>query len=254
MSAAPKNALVTGAARRIGREIALGLAADGWGVAIHHNNSHDEAESLAAEIRAAGGRAGTVQADLSDLSSTQGLIAGAVKSVGPLTLLVNNASLFEHDGIDTMTAESWSAHLDINLRAPAFLARDFAAQLPGGAEGNIVNIADQRVWAPTPRFFSYTVSKMALWDMTQVLARSLAPRIRVNAVGPGPTLANTRQSAADFEHQTRATILRRGTTPAEISAAIRFILAAPAMTGQMIALDGGQHLAWETPDVTGISE
>ena len=254
MSAVAKNALVTGAARRIGREIALGLARDGWGVAIHHNNSHDAAEGLAADIRAAGGRAGAVQADLSDLASTAALTAAAAKAVGPLSLLVNNASLFEHDSVETMTAESWSAHLDTNLRAPAFLARDFAAQLPEGAEGNIVNIADQRVWAPTPRFFSYTVSKMALWDMTQILARSLAPQIRVNAVGPGPTLTNTRQSDADFGRQMRATILRRGTTPAEIYAAIRFILAAPAMTGQMIALDGGQHLAWETPDVSGISE
>ncbi|MFN6943023.1 MAG: SDR family oxidoreductase, partial [Parvibaculum sp.] len=126
--------------------------------------------------------------------------------------------------------------------------------LPEGAEGNIVNIVDQRVWAPTPRFFSYTVSKMALWDMTQILARSLAPSIRVNAIGPGPALANARQSAADFQKQLDATILRRGTSPAEIYAAIGFILSAPAMTGQMIALDGGQHLAWETPDVAGISE
>ena len=254
MSAAPKAALVTGAARRVGREIALGLARDGWTVALHHNHSADEAASAVAEIRAAGGKAEAVQADLSDLASTQGLVASAANAVGPLTLLVNNASLFEHDGIETMTPESWAAHLDTNLRAPALLSQAFAAQLPAGAGGNIVNIVDQRVWAPTPRFFSYTVSKMALWDMTQILARSLAPSIRVNAIGPGPALANARQSAADFQKQLDATILRRGTTPAEIYAAIGFILAAPAMTGQMIALDGGQHLAWETPDVTGISE
>lgn len=254
MSAAPKAALVTGAARRVGREIALGLARDGWAVALHHNRSADEAAKAVAEIRAAAGKAEAVQADLSDLASTQGLVAAAAKAVGPLTLLVNNASLFEHDGIETMTPESWAAHLDTNLRAPALLSQAFAAQLPAGAEGNIVNIVDQRVWAPTPRFFSYTVSKMALWDMTQILARSLAPSIRVNAIGPGPALANARQSAADFQKQLDATILRRGTTPAEIYAAIGFILAAPAMTGQMIALDGGQHLAWETPDVTGISE
>lgn len=254
MTETSKVALVTGAARRIGREIALGLARDGWAVALHHNHSADEAAAAVAEIRAAGGRAEAVRADLSDLGSTQGLIAAAAKAVGPITLLVNNASLFEHDGIETMTPESWAAHLDTNLRAPAFLSQGFAAQLPEGAEGNIVNIVDQRVWAPTPRFFSYTVSKMALWDMTQILARSLAPSIRVNAIGPGPTLANARQSASDFRKQLDATILRRGTSPAEIYAAVRFILAAPAMTGQMIALDGGQHLAWETPDVSGISE
>lgn len=254
MTAAPKAALVTGAARRVGREIALGLARDGWAVALHHNHSAGEAAEALAEIRAAGGKAELVQADLSDLAATQGLVAAAVKAVGPLSLLVNNASLFEHDEIETMTPESWAAHIDINLRAPALLSQGFAAQLPEGAEGNIVNIVDQRVWAPTPRFFSYTVSKMALWDMTQILARSLAPSIRVNAIGPGPALANARQSAADFQKQLGATILRRGTSPAEIYAAIGFILSAPAMTGQMIALDGGQHLAWETPDVVGISE
>ena len=254
MSATSKAALVTGAARRIGREIAAGLARDGWAVALHHNNSEAEASRAVAEIRAAGGKAEAVQADLSDLAATQSLVTAASQSVGPLSLLVNNASLFERDEIGTMTPESWAAHLSINLRAPALLSQAFAAQLPDGADGNIVNITDQRVWAPTPRFFSYAVSKMALWDMTQILARSLAPSIRVNAIGPGPALANSRQSEADFRRQMEATILRRGTSPEEIYAAVRFILSAPAMTGQMIALDGGQHLAWETPDVTGISE
>ena len=254
MSATSKAALVTGAARRIGREIAAGLARDGWAVALHHNNSEAEASRAVAEIRAAGGKAEAAQADLSDLAATQSLVTAASQSVGPLSLLVNNASLFERDEIGTMTPESWAAHLSINLRAPALLSQAFAAQLPDGADGNIVNITDQRVWAPTPRFFSYAVSKMALWDMTQILARSLAPSIRVNAIGPGPALANSRQSEADFRRQMEATILRRGTSPEEIYAAVRFILSAPAMTGQMIALDGGQHLAWETPDVTGISE
>ena len=254
MSATSKAALVTGAARRIGREIAAGLARDDWAVALHHNNSEAEASRAVAEIRAAGGKAEAVQADLSDLAATQSLVTAASQSVGPLSLLVNNASLFERDEIGTMTPESWAAHLSINLRAPALLSQAFAAQLPDGADGNIVNITDQRVWAPTPRFFSYAVSKMALWDMTQILARSLAPSIRVNAIGPGPALANSRQSEADFRRQMEATILRRGTSPEEIYAAVRFILSAPAMTGQMIALDGGQHLAWETPDVTGISE
>lgn len=250
----PKSALVTGGARRIGREIALGLAREGWSLAIHHNSSGGEAAELISEIEAMGGTAVALRADLSDATETASLVPQATKALGPLSLLVNNASLFQHDDIATMTPESWGTHLDTNLRAPAFLAQAFTAQLPEGFAGNLINITDQRVWAPTPRFFSYTVSKMALWDMTLILARALAPDIRVNAIGPGPTLPNERQTSADFERQAAATILGRGTTPGEIYAAIRFILASPAMTGQMIALDGGQHLAWETPDVTGISE
>lgn len=251
-----RTALVTGAARRIGRSIALALAEDGWSVAlcIRHDRAGDDAREVLSEIEAKGARAVVLKADLADEEATASLVPDAVKALGPLSLLVNNASEFKPDETATMTAASWREHMDVNLRAPAFLAQAFAAQLPAGVEGNIVNIIDQRVWAPTPRFFSYTISKMALWDMTQVMARSLAPRIRVNGIGPGPTLANARQSAADFERQTHATILRRGTTPEEICTALRFILAAPAMTGQMIALDGGQHLAWETPDVIGISE
>ncbi len=256
MSEIARTALVTGAARRIGREIALALAEDGWSIAlcIRHDRTGEEAREIRREIEAAGVRAVVLQADLASIAATAALVPDATKALGPLTLLVNNASEFKPDEAATMTEASWREHMDVNLRAPAFLSQAFAAQLPDGAEGNIVNIVDQRVWAPTPRFFSYTISKMALWDMTQVLARSLAPRIRVNGIGPGPTLANARQSADDFERQARSTILRRGTTPDEICAALRFILAAPAMTGQMIALDGGQHLAWETPDVTGISE
>lgn len=254
MSDSTRTALVTGAARRIGREIAIALAEDGWSVAVHHHSSADDASAVVAEIEARGGRAHALHADLGDVAGTESLVPAAAAALGPLSLLVNNASLFEPDDARTVTPESWAAHLDTNLRAPALLSRAFASQLAEGAEGNIVNITDQRVWAPTPHFFSYTIAKMALWDMTQVLARSFAPRIRVNAVGPGPALANARQSAADFARQTEATILRRGTTPEEICAAVRFILASPAMTGQMIALDGGQHLAWETPDVSGISE
>ena len=248
------TALVTGAAQRIGRAIALALAGDGWRIAIHHRSSAAEAAEVVREIEKTGGRAAAFAADLADMDETRGLIAAVATTLGPLTLLINNASLFETDEALSMTPESWATHMDINLRAPAFLAQAFAAQLPASAEGNIVNVIDQRVWAPTPKFFSYTISKMALWDMTHVLARSLAPRIRVNGVGPGPAMINARQSEADFERQCAATILKRGTTPEEICDAIRFILSAPAMTGQMIALDGGQHLAWETPDVAGVAE
>lgn len=256
MTGHSRNALVTGAARRIGRAIALALAEDGWSVAlcIRHDRSGEDAADVLREVEAKGVRAVVLQADLANRAAAEALVPDAAKALGPLSLLVNNASEFYPDEAGTMTATSWSEHMDVNLRAPAFLSQAFAAQLPADTDGNIVNIIDQRVWAPTPKFFSYTVSKMALWDMTRVLARSFAPRIRVNGIGPGPTLANQRQSAADFERQANATILGRGTTPEEICAAVRFILAAPAMTGQMIALDGGQHLAWETPDVTGISE
>lgn len=249
-----KAALVTGGAKRIGRAIALGLAADGWAVAIHHNSAYDEAHSLQREIEASGGRAILLQADLADAQAGAKLVPEAVSALGSLNLLVNNASLFENDEAQGMSVTGWDAHLDVNLRAPALLAQAFANQLPRGQDGNIINMIDQRVWRPTPKFFSYTVSKMALWDMTQLLAMSFAPHIRVNGIGPGPALKNTRQSEKDFARQAQATILRRGTNPDEIYAAIRFILASPSMTGQMIALDGGQHLAWETPDVLNINE
>lgn len=256
------NALVTGGAKRIGRAICLGLARDGWTVGIHCHTSRGDAEALRDEIAAAGGAAYVVAADLGDAAAPRPLLAEAAALGGPVTCLVNNASVFGRDDARSATPESWEEHMATNLRAPFFLSQAMAEALTNapetpeavsGAGGNIVNIVDQRVWAPTPHFFSYTISKMALWDMTQVMARSLAPRIRVNAIGPGPTLPNSRQSPGDFERQSRATILGRGTTPDEICAAIRFILASPAMTGQMIALDGGQHLAWETPD-TAIPE
>lgn len=250
----PKAVLITGAARRIGRMLALDLAAHGWAVAVHYNSSAEEAQAVVGEIAAHGGRAAPVRADLQDVKAVEALVPHAADAIGPLTCLINNASLFEHDDVETLTADSWDGHLDINLRAPAFLAQAFAAQLPDATQGNIVNVIDQRVWRLTPRFLSYTISKAGLWTMTRTLAQALAPKIRVNAIGPGPTLANERQSAAEFERQRDATILKRGATPEEICDAVRFILAAPAMTGQMIALDSGQHLAWETPDVVGIPE
>jgi NAD(P)-dependent dehydrogenase (short-subunit alcohol dehydrogenase family) len=156
--------------------------------------------------------------------------------------------------VGTITQESWAGHLDTNLRAPVFLSQAFAAQLPAGDAGNIINIIDQRVWKLNPRFFSYTASKAALWTATRTLAQALAPRIRVNAIGPGPALANLRMDPEEFRKQSQLTILERGTSPEEISAAVRYILSAPAMTGQMIVLDGGQHLVWQTPDVVDIRE
>ncbi len=248
-----RAALVTGAARRIGREIALALAEDGWnvGLCIRHTRMDQDAEDLRKAIEAKGVRAALLPADLRDLDAVGRLVPAAAAALGPISLLVNNASIFEPDEAATMTPASWVEHMDVNLRAPAFLSQAFATQAPQTG-GNIVNIIDQRVWRPNPLFFSYTMSKMALWDMTRVMAQSFAPHIRVNGIGPGPTLASTHQTAADFQREVEATILKRGTSPQEICAAIRFILASPAMTGQMIALDGGQHLAWETPDVTSV--
>ncbi|MGO4571346.1 SDR family oxidoreductase [Microvirga sp. 2TAF3] len=247
-------ALVTGGARRIGRCLVERLAREGYAVAIHCNRSVTEAEKVADNVRASGGRAAVVQADLSDAGEVGRLVGRAVDALGPLTLLVNNASEFEPDEVETLTQERWDRHFSINLRAPAFLARDFANQMPPDREGCIVNIIDQRVWKPTPQFFSYTLTKSALLASTRTMAQALAPRIRVNAIGPGPTLANERQEEEDFAKQNRALLLRRGGTPEEIGDAVMYLARARSVTGQMIAVDGGQHLAWETPDVTGMKE
>lgn len=249
-----KAALVTGGARRIGRAIVERLAREGFAVAIHYGRSRREAEALAAGIVARGGRACAVQGDLSDADAVARLAPEAASRLGPLTLLVNNASEFEPDEIETLTQERWDRHFAVNLRAPAFLARDFAAQLPDGESGLIVNLLDQRVWKTTPHFFSYQLTKSALLTATRTMAQALAPRIRVNAIGPGPTLTNVRQGDEDFRKQEEATPLRRGASPEEIAEAVVFFERMGAVTGQMIALDGGQHLAWETPDVVGIRE
>jgi NAD(P)-dependent dehydrogenase (short-subunit alcohol dehydrogenase family) len=241
--------LITGAAQRIGRTLALTFAAEGWRVGLHCRSSRPEADQLAAEIAAQGGAAAVLPADLADSAQVERLVPECAAALGAPTCLVNNASMFVYDDIRSLDPKVWDAQLAVNVKAPVFLARAFALALPEGATGNIVNIVDQRVWKPTPNFFSYAASKMALWDVTRTLAQALAPRVRVNAIGPGPVLKSAHQTDEEFKRQCEATILRRGTTPDEIAGAIRFILDAPAMTGQMIALDGGQHLAWDTPDV-----
>lgn len=247
-----KTVLITGAARRIGRCMALDLASSGWHVAIHFNRSHAEAAELADDITGKGGRAVTVQGDLSRFGTPEAIVTQASEKLGGLTCLINNASVFDPDEVGNLTEDSWSQHLDTNLRAPVFLSQAFAAQCNGS--GNIINVIDQRVWKLNPKFFSYTASKSALWTVTRTLAQALAPNIRVNAIGPGPALPNIRMDEEDFARQKRATLLRRGTSPQEISDAARFILSAPAMTGQMIVLDGGQHLVWQTPDIIGVNE
>lgn len=243
-SDSPRAALVTGAARRIGRAIAQSLADRGWAVAIHHNTGGPEAEVLARAIRETGGNAVALGADLTREAETRALIPAAVAALGPLTLLVNNASPFVEDGIEESRRDLWDLHMEVNLRAPVVLTEEFARQLPENARGNVVNLIDQRVWNLTPDYLSYTISKSALWTATRTLAMALAPRIRVNAIGPGPTLRSDRQTEDEFRRQWQGVPLRRRTDPAEIATAIGFILDAPAMTGQMIALDGGEHLGW----------
>jgi len=249
MPPAASTVLITGAAQRIGRALALSFAANGWRVGLHCRSSKHEAEQLAREIAAGGGAAAVLPCDFSNIADVERLVPACAAALGPPICLVNNASTFIYDDVASLDPQVWDTQLAVNLKAPVFLARAFAAGLPEGAAGNIVNIVDQRVWKPTPRFFSYAASKSALWSVTRTLAQALAPRVRVNAIGPGPVLKSALQSDEEFRRQCEATILRRGTTPDEIAAAIRFILEAPAMTGQMIALDGGQHLAWDTPDV-----
>ena len=246
-----KNVLVTGAAKRLGRAIALDLAQAGWNVAIHYNGSEADAQSAADAARKMGVKAEILQADLSKESETATLVSRAAQAIGPLTALINSASLFENDDWQSATRQSWDDHIEVNLRAPLLLSQLFAKQLPANSQGNIINLIDQRVLKPTPQFLSYSVSKAGLYWLTTTLAQGMGPSIRVNAVGPGPTLKNPRQSDADFDGQRDATILKRGAEPADICAAVRYLLDAPAVTGQMIAVDGGQHLIWQTPDVAG---
>jgi NAD(P)-dependent dehydrogenase (short-subunit alcohol dehydrogenase family) len=244
-----KNVLVTGAAKRLGRAIALDLGSAGWNVALHYKTSAGEAEAAAAQIRGHGVKAALLQADLARETESEALVGRAAQAIGPLTALINSASIFENDDWRSATRASWDLHMEVNLRGPLVLSQRFAAQLPDGAAGAIVNIIDQRVLKPTPQFLSYSLSKAGLHWLTTTLAQGLAPRIRVNAVGPGPTLRNERQSEADFARQRDATILGHGADPADICAAVRYLLDAPSVTGQMIAVDGGQHLIWRTPDV-----
>jgi NAD(P)-dependent dehydrogenase (short-subunit alcohol dehydrogenase family) len=246
-----KNVLITGAAKRLGRAIALDLAAAGWNVALHYNTSKADAENAADAVRAQGVQAALLQADLAQEEQNQALIARAVDAIGPLTALVNSASLFENDDWQSATRASWDTHMEVNLRSPLVLSQAFAAQLPEDEQGNIINIIDQRVLKPNPQFLSYSLSKAGLHWLTTTLAQGMAPRIRVNAVGPGPVLRNARQSVADFDRQRDATILGHGADPADICAAVRYLLDAPSVTGQMIAVDGGQHLIWQTPDTAG---
>jgi NAD(P)-dependent dehydrogenase (short-subunit alcohol dehydrogenase family) len=250
MDASRPVVLVTGGARRIGRAIVEDLAAHGWAVAIHVNTSRDEGERLADAIRQGGGTAAVVTGNLGDVGAVADIVAAANQALGKLTLLVNNASIFEVDGVGNLDAALWQRQMNVNLAAPVFLADAFAAQLPEDAEGNIINIVDQRVWKPIPRYFSYHLSKTGLWTVTQMLAQALAPRIRVNAVAPGPTLRHVDQTEAQFLAHAETTLpLRRPVSLTDYGRTIRYLVETPSVTGQMIGLDSGQHLTWQTPDL-----
>lgn len=245
-----KTALITGAGKRLGRATALALAEQGYAVGVHYNRSQDAAAAVVRDIESIGSKALAVKANLSIETETAALLKTTTEILGPVSLLVNSASSFENDTIETMSRETWDLHIETNLRAPLKLAQDFSHQAPVGANNLIVNLIDQRVLKLTPQFLSYTVSKSALFTLTKTLAQSLGPKgIRVNGIGPGPTLKNTRQSDEDWEAQNAATILGRGATPDDIVGALLYLINAHAVTGQMLAVDGGQHLAWETPDV-----
>jgi len=248
-----KAALVTGAARRIGRAIALALHEAGYVIAIQANRSVADAETLRDQIVRAGGRAAVVRADLSDHAATAGLVTAAAGAIGPLTLLVNNAAMFEPDAIGALDAERFDRQFAVNLRAPLFLAEAFAAQAKGGANASIVNILDQRVFKLTPHFMSYTLAKSALHSATRMLAQALAPNVRVNAVAPGPTVASARQQQQDFARQAAAVPLGHGPSAEEIADAVVYLANARSVTGATLVVDGGQHLAWQTPD-TGVAE
>lgn len=257
-----KRALVTGAGKRLGRAMALYLAEQGYDVAVHFAASDDDANATVADIRAMGRNAVAIQADLLDETATQRLMPRAVKALGgPITALVNNASVFEYDNLTTATRTSWDRHMESNLRAPFVLTQAMARDIPDPrpdasgepvAQGLVVNMVDQRVRKLTPEFMSYTIAKMGLWAFTQTAAQALAPRIRVNAIGPGPTLQGGRQSLDHFTRQRNSTILERGSNPDDITAALGYFLSSPAVTGQLICVDGGQHLGWQTPDILGL--
>ncbi|WP_324752171.1 SDR family oxidoreductase [Roseovarius sp. Pro17] len=256
------RALVTGAGKRLGRAMALELAARGHDVAVHYHSSDSGAEAVAGEIRALGRSAAPLQADLLNEDEVTRLLPAAAEALGgPITVLVNSASIFDYDTLESATRSSWDRHFGSNLRAPFVLTQALAAQVPDPeidengepvAQGLVVNMIDQRVRKLTPEFMTYTLAKMGLWAFTQTAAQALAPRVRVNAIGPGPTLRATRQSEAHFAAQRATTVLERGANVQDITGALAYFLGASAVTGQLLCIDGGQHLGWKTPDVLGV--
>ena len=240
-----KNVLITGAGKRIGSSIAKSLAANNWNVALHYNKSEKETKKLSIELQETYKvKTVCIQADLSDLKQLKKIIPTVIKSIGHISCLINNAANFEYDSIYSLSSDSWDMHMNTNIRAPLFLSQSFVENIPKKINGNIINIIDQRVWNLTPYFTTYTLSKSALWTLTQTLALSLSPNIRVNAIGPGPTIKSKMQTTKEFKAQYRRMPLTIPVTLEEISQFINLIINSPSLTGQMIALDGGQHLGW----------
>jgi len=243
----PRTALVTGAARRIGRTIAGRLAAEGWALAVHYNGSQAEAAEAVDGITAAGGHAAAFQADLADEAAAHGLMDRVTDALGPVGALVNSASTFEFDDAASADRARWDLHMEVNLRAPFVLSQALSRQLPPDSRGHVINIIDQRVLNLTPYFMTYSISKFGLWGMTQCMALALAPRIQVNGIGPGPTMKGLRQGEEHFAQQNRAMPLGHGAEPDEIADAVLYLLSAPSVTGTLLTVDGGQHLAWAQP-------
>jgi NAD(P)-dependent dehydrogenase (short-subunit alcohol dehydrogenase family) len=252
MDSIPPVALVTGGARRIGRAIVEDLAANGWAVAIHYNRSRDDAERAAAAVEACGSRAAMVMGDFADFECLKRIVDEATAALGAPTLLVNNASIFEKDTVGSLERSLWERTMSVNLAAAVFLTEAFALRLPEGVEGNVVNLLDQRIWRPTPAYFSYQISKSALHTATVTMAQALAPRIRVNGIAPGPVLPSVHQTADRFRRQAERILLRRPPDLADFGRTVRYLVANRSITGQVIALDGGQHLGWQTPDVAAL--
>ncbi len=248
MAPPPPVALVTGGARRIGRAIVEDLAAHGWAVAIHYNRSEEDAARFADAVRAAGGSAAIIHGEFADLDAVAAIVDRAADALGTPTLLVNNASMFEKDTVGHLDPGLWQRQMTVNLAAPVFLAEAFAKRLPSDADGNVVNVLDQRIWRPTPRYFSYQISKSALFAATVTLAQALAPRVRVNGIAPGPTLPNPTQTEERFRRQASRILLRRGPELAEFGRTIRYFVENRSITGQVIALDGGEHITWVASD------
>lgn len=249
-----QTVLVTGGAKRIGAAIVRGLSRDGWRVVVHYNSSKSEAETLAKELKANGSAVDIVGCDLTDLAATELLVPECFERFGPLDCLINNASLFEPDWLETVEPGLWQKQLDINLRAPMLLTKAFAAQLPDGQEGCVINMLDNKVYSPNPDYFSYSVGKFGLKGITEMAAMALGPRIRVCGIAPGLTTISGDQTADDFESQSAMNLLEKSSSPEEIVKTVRYILASDILTGQIIVVDGGQSLLRLPRDVAFLNE
>lgn len=243
-------ALVTGGARRIGAAIVGRLAQEGYRILIHAHRHKDEAEHLAEKIRAEGGAAEVILADLTDRMQRSEMMAKSSAIFGPISLLVNNASVFLSDHFADHDEQAWQANFEVNLKAPIELARAFAKQASKEMDASIVNLIDHRVMKLTPQHFSYTLSKSALYTATITMAQALAPDIRVNAVGPGPTFANPKDGDVGLKREVAGVPLRRAVAADDIAEAVLYLARASSVTGQLIAVDSGQHIGWRTPDIT----